>query len=290
MSRTQTALSPIDRDAADCFCLPPCSSPSTSPQTYTPMAAAQTARGGRRGRGASSSRTSTSPRSPSMARSCSSWSASPPIRRDERAAEIATPASRKSPSTGRGHAKLCEFRRTEFGPAVYIDQTLTSPRSPRPTKSLRRPGCAGPGQTDRRTGQNRGDPGLPRAPHRGRHHRKSYIAAVGWTIAFLLVTAGLWLALQLSAAARRSNGSSPGCVGVESTTGKIAKTEAIVSVTHMILRVVAFLLFVILLYRYLSQVLYSFPATRGLAAILLGVLHRTHFRHRRGHRRGDSGF
>ena len=97
---------------------------------------------------------------------------------------------------------------------------------------------------------------------------ESYMVAIGWTAAFLMLSAALWLALRYLLK-RVDKRIVVWVQRVEDRTGKIAKREAIVSITHMILRVVAFLLFVILLYRYLSQVLYSFPATRGFAAILL---------------------
>ena len=182
---------------------------------------------------------------------------------DERAAEIASRIEEVA-EKGRGTPTL-RIQRTEFGPAVYVDSTYitTVTQADEELEGLDAPTLA------KRIGdrviaevlayrERRSDEGIT----------ESYLAAVGWTAAFLLITAGLWLAVRyllkrvdrrIVAWVRR----------VESTTGKIAKTEAIISVTHMILRVVAFLLFVVLLYRYLSQVLYAFPATRGFATILL---------------------
>ena len=56
---------------------------------------------------------------------------------------------------------------------------------------------------------------------------------------------------------------------VEDKTGRIAKTGAVVSTTRVAFWTVSFLFFVIAFYYYLSQALYSFPETRGVAAILL---------------------
>lgn len=182
---------------------------------------------------------------------------------DERAADIASRIEEIA-ETGQATPTI-RIQKTEFGPAVYIDENYitTVTQADEEYEGQDAPVLA------KRIGERVKAEILAYRERRTEEGiTESYIAAVGWTIAFLLITAGLWLVVrfllrrvdkQIIAWVRR----------VESTTGKIARTEAIVSVTHMILRVLGFLLFVILLYRYLSQVLYSFPATRGLAAILL---------------------
>jgi len=58
---------------------------------------------------------------------------------------------------------------------------------------------------------------------------------------------------------------------VEETTGKLAETDVLITVIRLTLWMIAFALFFMALYYYLSQVLYSFPTTRGFAAILLHV-------------------
>lgn len=58
---------------------------------------------------------------------------------------------------------------------------------------------------------------------------------------------------------------------VEEKTGKLAETDVLVTVLRLTLWMIAFSLFFLALYYYLSQVLFSFPATRGFAAILLRV-------------------
>ena len=182
---------------------------------------------------------------------------------EERAANIAARIVEVAES-GRG-APEARIQRTEFGPAVYIDDAYitTVTKADEEFEGLDAPALA-------RAISNRVKEEI--LAYRERRSEEgiteSYVAAVGWTLAFLVVTAALWMALRFSLK-RVDKRIVAWMQRVEDRTGKIAKRESIISITHMILWVVAFLIFVLLLYRYLSQVLYSFPATRGLAAILL---------------------
>lgn len=182
---------------------------------------------------------------------------------EERAAEIAQRIVEVA-ERGRGTPEV-RVQRTEFGSAIYIDNNYISTvtKAEEHYEGQEAPILAK--QIGERVKneimayrERRSDEGLT----------ESYVAAIGWTIGFLLLTAALWFVLRF--ALKRVDKRIVAWVHrVEQRTGKIAKRESIISITHMILWVVAFLTFVILLYRYLSQVLYSFPATRGLATILL---------------------
>ncbi|MEJ2246909.1 MAG: mechanosensitive ion channel family protein [Acidobacteriota bacterium] len=97
---------------------------------------------------------------------------------------------------------------------------------------------------------------------------ESLVTATIWTAVFAAYAIILWLSsyyiikyanYKILSWIRR----------VEDKTGRIAKTEAIVSTTRVTFWSGTFLLFVTGFYYYLSQVLYSFPGTRGIAAILL---------------------
>jgi small-conductance mechanosensitive channel len=59
---------------------------------------------------------------------------------------------------------------------------------------------------------------------------------------------------------------------VEEKTGKLAETDVIVSVIRLTLWIVAALLFLLALYYYLSQVMFAFPGSRGLAKDLIAFL------------------
>jgi len=182
---------------------------------------------------------------------------------EERAADI-TVRIEEVAEKGRGTPAM-RIQRTEFGPAVYIDESYitTVTKADQEFEGLDAPTLA------KRIGERIKDEILAYRERRSESGiMESYLAAVAWTAVFLAISAGLWLALRyllkhidrrIIAWVRR----------VENTTGKIAKTKAIISVAHVILRVIAFLIFVIFLYSYLSRVLYSFPATRGFATILL---------------------
>jgi len=182
---------------------------------------------------------------------------------EERSADIAARIEEVA-EKGRG-TPIPRTERTEFGPAVFIDGTYitTITQADEEFEGLDAPTLA------KRIGDRIKEEILAYRERRSEEGiTESYMVAVAWTVVFLIISAGLWLALRFLL--KRVDKRIVAWVQrVEDRTGKIAKTEAIISITHMILRVVAFLIFVILLYRYLSQVLYSFPATRGFAAILL---------------------
>lgn len=181
----------------------------------------------------------------------------------ERAANIAARIEEVA-EKGRGTPDA-RIQRTEFGPAVYIDGTYitTVTKADEEFEGQDAPTLA------KRIGERIKEEILAYRERRSEEGiTESYMVAVGWTAAFLIVTAALWLALRFLLK-RMDKRIVAWVQRVEERTGKIAKREAIVSIAHMILRVIAFLIFVILLYRYLSQVLYSFPATRGFAAVLL---------------------
>lgn len=182
---------------------------------------------------------------------------------EERAAEI-TRRIEEVAEKGRTTPNV-RIQRTEFGPAVYIDGTYitTVTKADEELEGQDAPILA------KRIGERVRDEILAYRERRSEEGiTESYMVAVGWTAAFLVVSAGLWLALRFSLK-RVDKRIVAWIQRVEERTGKIAKRKSIISITHMMLWLVAFLIFVILLYRYLSQVLYSFPATRGLATILL---------------------
>jgi small-conductance mechanosensitive channel len=98
--------------------------------------------------------------------------------------------------------------------------------------------------------------------------RASLVAAVSWTLAFLVFSVLLWLGTRyLREHADRQIVS--WVQRAEKSTGKIVKTDTIVSTTRATLWTGAFFIFVTALYYYLSQVLFSFAGTRGIAVILL---------------------
>jgi small-conductance mechanosensitive channel len=181
----------------------------------------------------------------------------------ERAADIAHRIE-EAAKKGRGTPDM-RVQRTEFGPAVYIDDIYitTVTQADEDFEGLDAPTLA------KRIGERIKEEILAYRERRSESGiTESYMAAVGWTAAFLAFSAMLWFAFRYLI--KRADKRIVSWVHrVESRTGKIAKTGAIVSTTRMTLWAVAFLFFVIALYYYLSQILYSFPATRGFAAILL---------------------
>jgi small-conductance mechanosensitive channel len=182
---------------------------------------------------------------------------------EERAADIAVRIEEVA-EKGRGTPNV-RVQRTEFGPAVYIDGVYitTVTQVDVEFEGLDAPTLA------KRIGERIKEEIVAYRERRSESGiTQSYIVAIGWTVAFLMLTAALWLALRYLL--KRVDKRIVAWVQrVESRTGKIAKTGAIVSTTRVTFWAVAFLFFVIVLYYYLSQILFSFPATRGFAAILL---------------------
>jgi hypothetical protein len=96
----------------------------------------------------------------------------------------------------------------------------------------------------------------------------SLITAISWTLAFLAF--GVALAFGARYLRKRADQRTVAWVQrVENSTGKIVKTDTIVSTTRATIWTVAFLIFVIALYYYLSQILFAFAETRGIAVVLL---------------------
>ncbi len=182
---------------------------------------------------------------------------------EERAADIAVRIEEVA-EQGRGTPNV-RVQRTEFGPAVYIDGVYitTVTQIDVEFEGLDAPTLA------KRIGERIKEEIVAYRERRSESGiTQSYIVAIGWTVAFLMLTATLWLALRYLL--KRVDKRIVAWVHrVESRTGKIAKTGAIVSTTRVTFWAVAFLFFVIVLYYYLSQILFSFPATRAFAAILL---------------------
>lgn len=96
----------------------------------------------------------------------------------------------------------------------------------------------------------------------------SLVTAASWTAVFTTFSILLWLGAHYSI--RYANYRILSWIRrVEDKTGRIARTEAIVSTTRITFWSATFLLFVTGFYYYLSQILFSFPGTRGIAAVLL---------------------
>jgi hypothetical protein len=165
---------------------------------------------------------------------------------------------------GRGTPNF-RVQQTEFGPAIYIHgiYITTVTQVDVDFEGLDAPTLA------KMIGEKVRDEILAYRERRSESGiTESYFVAVGWTVAFLAFSVMLWFAFRYLL--RRADKRIVSWVHrVESRTGKIAKTGTIVSTTRVTFWAVGFLFFVIVLYYYLSQVLYSFPATRGIAAILL---------------------
>ena len=156
-------------------------------------------------------------------------------------------------------------QKTEFGPAIYIDgiyiTTVTQ-------VDVELEGLDAPTLAKTIGERIKGEIVAYRERRSESGITKSITVAVSWTVAFLAFIGVLWSALRYLL--RRADKTIVSWVQrVENRTGKIAKTDAIISTTRVTVWTVAFLFFVIVLYYYLSQVLYSFPVTRGIAAILL---------------------
>jgi small-conductance mechanosensitive channel len=154
---------------------------------------------------------------------------------------------------------------TEFGPAIYIDghYIATVTQADVEYEGLDAPTLA------KRVGERiqeeiqiyrdrRSESGLETA----------VIAAVSWTLLFVTFSVALWLGARylrehvdqrIVSWVQR----------VENSTGKIVETDTIVSTMRATLWTVSFFIFVIALYYYLSQILFSIPETRGLAVVLL---------------------
>ena len=153
---------------------------------------------------------------------------------DERAANIAARIEEVA-EKGRETPEV-RIQRTEFGPAVYIDGTYitTVTQADEEFEGLDAPTLA------KRIGERIKEEILAYRARRSEEGiTESYMVAIGWTAAFLIVTAALWLALRFLLK-RMDKRIVAWVQRVEERTGNIAKREAIVSIAHMILRVVAF--------------------------------------------------
>jgi small-conductance mechanosensitive channel len=162
---------------------------------------------------------------------------------------------------------VLDIRDTEYGPGIYIDNVRIDVVT----------------QMDLDIEDIQDDDGLAvfrgrlilDAIERYRERRtdqaigRSIILALAWTVAFVAYSVALAVLNRLFM--RRANRRIERWVKVvEEKTGKLAETDVIVSVIRLTLWIVAFLLFFVALYYYLSQVLLSFPASRGIAKGLLG--------------------
>jgi len=182
---------------------------------------------------------------------------------EERAAEIAlriVDAAEK----GRGTPNF-RVQQTEFGPAIYIHgiYITTVTQVDVDFEGLDAPTLA------KMIGEKVRDEILAYRERRSDSGRtEGIITAIGWTVLFIAFSVMLWFGSRYLI--RRADHKIVSWVQrVEDKTGKIAKTNAIASTTRGAFWTLAFLLFVIAFYYYLSQVLHSFPGTRGIAAILL---------------------
>jgi len=154
---------------------------------------------------------------------------------------------------------------TEFGPAIYIDghYIATVTQADVEYEGL------DPLTLAKRVGER-----IQEEIEVYRHRRSeagitaSLIAAVSWTLLFVAFSVVLWLGARYLRK-RLDQRIVSWVERVEESTGKIVKTDTIVSTTRATLWAVTFFIFVIALYYYLSQILFSFPSTRGIAVILL---------------------
>ena len=97
---------------------------------------------------------------------------------------------------------------------------------------------------------------------------ESWLAAIGWTAVFVVFC--LLLVVIHRFLIRRGNRKVEEWVRkVEATTGRLAEANVVVSVIRLTGWIIVFALFLIALYYYLSQALFSFPATRSFASVLL---------------------
>jgi small-conductance mechanosensitive channel len=98
--------------------------------------------------------------------------------------------------------------------------------------------------------------------------RASFLMAAGWTLAFIVFTATTVFCVRLLRK-RADQRTVAWMQRVEQSTGKIVETGTIVSTTRATLWMAMFLILLIAFYYYVSEVLYSFPGTRGIAVVLL---------------------
>jgi small-conductance mechanosensitive channel len=96
----------------------------------------------------------------------------------------------------------------------------------------------------------------------------SWVVAAGWTGVFLAYCTILIIIFRFALHHTYTH-VDKWVAMVEDKTGKMAETDVLVTVIRLTLWMIAFALFFLALYYYLSQVLFSFPTTRSFAAILL---------------------
>jgi len=182
---------------------------------------------------------------------------------EERAAEISRRIV-EAAEKGRGTPSF-RIQPSEFGPAIFIDglYITTVTQADADYEGLDAPTLS------KRIGERIKSEIVAYRERRSEEGiTESIIGAFGWTAVFLAFSVLLWFALRFCLK-RADQRIVLWVERVETRTGKIAKTDAVVSITRVTLWGFAFLIFVVVLYYYLSQVLFSFPATRGLAAVLL---------------------
>ncbi len=182
---------------------------------------------------------------------------------EERATEIALRIV-EAAEKGRGTPNF-RVQQTEFGPAVYIHgiYITTVTQVDVDFEGLDAPTLA------KMIGEKIKDEILAYRERRSDSGRtESIITAISWTAIFVAFSVMLWFGSRYLI--RHADRKIVSWVRrVEDTTGKIAKTNAIASTTRAAFWTTTFLVFVIAFYYYLSQVLHSFPGTRGIATILL---------------------
>ena len=182
---------------------------------------------------------------------------------EERAAKIALRIV-EAAEKGRGTPNF-RVQQTEFGPAIYIHgiYITTVTQVDVDFEGLDAPTLA------KMIGEKVRDEILAYRERRSDSGRtESIITAMGWTVIFVAFSVMLWFGSRYLIG-RADHKIVSWVQRVEDKTGKLAKTNAIASTTRGAFWTLAFLLFVIAFYYYLSQVLHSFPGTRGIATILL---------------------
>ena len=157
------------------------------------------------------------------------------------------------------------LQRTEFGTAVYLDgvyiTTVTS-------VDVEYEGLDAP-TLGKRIGER-----VAQAVEAYRERRSkegvtaSLVSALVWTAAFIVFAICLCFCARFLRK-RADNRTVEWVKKVEKSTGKIVETDTIVSTTRATIWMTAFLILVLGLYYYLSQVLFAFPGTRDIAIILL---------------------
>jgi small-conductance mechanosensitive channel len=158
-----------------------------------------------------------------------------------------------------------EIQATEFGPAVYIDglYITTVTQVDVDYEGLDAPTLA------KRIGDRIQE---EIEDYRERRSEAGFTAAlttaISWTLAFVAFSVAIIFAGRYLG--KRADQRAVAWVQrVEKSTGKIVKTDTIVSTTRATIWIVAFFILLTALYYYLSQVLFSFPETRGVAVVLL---------------------